>query len=54
VRDFDGVRVVEGGSGEIDKQTDKSLSHISDAAGYYIAERFPIDQRAEGLEEFVQ
>lgn len=38
--DLDGVRVVDGGSGEIDKNYDKSLTHLSDALGYYIAYEF--------------
>lgn len=33
-RDLDGVRMVEGGSGEIDKHSDKRLTHLSDALGY--------------------
>lgn len=39
--DFDGVKVVEGGSGELDKKTNKNLTHISDAVGYYIVYEFP-------------
>lgn len=39
-RDLDGVRCVEGGSGEIDKHYDKKLTHISDALGYYIHAKF--------------
>ena len=35
-RDLDGVRLLEGGSGELDKVSDKRLTHISDALGYYI------------------
>lgn len=42
VRDFEGVRTLKGGSGEIDKKVDVQLSHISDAIGYYINVRFPI------------
>jgi hypothetical protein len=42
VRDFEGVRLLEGGSGEIDKEHDKKLTHITDAIGYYIAQKFPI------------
>lgn len=42
VRDFEGVRCLEGGSGEIDKDIDKELTHISDAIGYYIAYKFPV------------
>lgn len=38
--DLDGVRVVEGGSGEIDKNYDKRLTHLSDALGYYTAYEF--------------
>lgn len=42
VKDFEGVRLVEGGSGELDKKTDLRLTHLTDAFGYYIAERFPL------------
>lgn len=45
VRDFDGVRVLKGGSGEIDKKADPKLSHISDALGYYIHKVFPLVER---------
>ena len=47
VRDLDGVRLLDGGSGEIDKKHDKMLTHLSDALGYYIVYEFPLrDQRA--------
>lgn len=36
VRDLEGVRLLEGGSGEIDKKSDPDLTHISDALGYKI------------------
>jgi len=42
VKDFEGVRMVEGGSGEIDKKHDKKLTHLTDALGYYITEEFPV------------
>ena len=42
-RDFDGVRLLEGGSGEIDKKKDPALTHLSDAVGYLIVSEFPID-----------
>lgn len=42
VKDFEGVRLLEGGSGEIDKKSDPKLTHLTDAFGYYIAEKFPI------------
>jgi hypothetical protein len=42
VKDLEGVRLLKGGSGEIDKKADSALSHISDAAGYYISKEFPI------------
>lgn len=45
VKDLEGVRLLEGGSGEIDKRSDPRLTHISDAFGYYIAEKFPIKSR---------
>lgn len=45
VKDFEGVRVVEGGSGEIDKYRDAKLTHLTDALGYYIVDRFPVKGR---------
>ena len=47
VRDFEGVRLLEGGSGEIDKspKRDKTLTHLTDALGYYIEREFPIRSR---------
>lgn len=44
VKDFEGVRALTGGSGEIDKDPKKfaDLTHISDALGYYIAYKFPV------------
>jgi hypothetical protein len=42
VRDLEGVRILKGGAGEIDKKSDANLTHISDALGYYVAEVFPV------------
>jgi len=42
VRDFEGVRLLEGGSGEIDKKADPGLSHWSDGIGYYVSKEFPL------------
>jgi hypothetical protein len=42
VKDLEGVRLLAGGSGEIDKRADPALSHISDGLGYFIARVFPI------------
>jgi hypothetical protein len=47
VKDFEGVRTVEGGSGEIDKESDAELTHISDALGYYIRSKFPTGSGAK-------
>lgn len=44
VDDLEGVRTLEGGSGEIDKKRDPDLTHISDGIGYYIQKQFPIEQ----------
>ena len=44
VRDFEGVRVLEGGTGELDKKSDPELSHWSDGIGYYRAKNWPIQQ----------
>lgn len=45
VKDFEGVRLLEGGSGEIDKKIDPELSHWSDSLGYYCAQEWPVEQR---------
>jgi hypothetical protein len=42
IRDFEGVQVIPGGSGEIDKKKDPMLSHLTDGIGYYISQEFPV------------
>ena len=42
-KDLEGVRVLEGGSGQIDKKNDPKLTHCSDAFGYYVVAEFPVD-----------
>lgn len=42
IKDFEGVTVVEGGTGEINKK-DLKLSHLSDAISYQICEKYPIN-----------
>lgn len=44
IKDLEGVVVIEGGAGEIDKKADESLTHLSDALGYYIHREFPVFQ----------
>jgi hypothetical protein len=46
VRDLEGVRTLEGGSGEIDKKATPMLTHISDALGYYVEREFPVVREA--------
>lgn len=43
--DLDGVRLKEGGSGEIDKDIDPELTHLSDALGYYIYREYPVKKQ---------
>jgi hypothetical protein len=40
--DFEGVRLLEGGSGEIDKAFDRTLTHLTDALGYYVDREFSV------------
>lgn len=40
--DLEGVQLLEGGSGELDKKRDRNLTHISDALGYYIEYEHPV------------
>lgn len=42
VKDLEGVVLLKGGSGEIDKRSTPDLSHISDALGYYVAKEFSL------------
>jgi hypothetical protein len=42
VKDFEGVRLLEGGSGEIDKRATPELTHLTDGIGYYVDREFPI------------
>ena len=44
--DFEGVTLLEG-TGDIDKDDDKMLTHLSDGVGYYIEERWPIGGGSE-------
>lgn len=41
VKDFEGVALLEGGSGEIDKKRTPSLTHLTDAIGYYVVVEYP-------------
>lgn len=40
--DFEGVPLIKGGSGEIDKKANPKLSHLTDGLGYYIEYEFPV------------
>lgn len=42
IKDFEGVEVLEGGDGEIDKRKSPKLSHLTDALGYYVQRTFPV------------
>jgi hypothetical protein len=52
VKDLEGVRTLKGGSGEIDKDVDPKLTHISDALGYYVEYRFPLAARTAVITTF--
>jgi hypothetical protein len=52
VKDFEGVRLLEGGSGEIDKKHDPKLTHLTDGLGYYIVKVFPV-RKNEATSEFL-
>ena len=44
VKDLEGTRILEGGSGELDKKATPELTHLTDGLGYYIVYRFPIEE----------
>jgi len=45
IKDLEGVTLLEGGSGELDKNKNKDLTHLSDALGYRIWEKYPVKRR---------
>lgn len=49
-KDLEGVPLLEGGSGEIDKKKDKKLTHITDAWGYYVEKEFPTTEHRTTVE----
>lgn len=51
VEDFDGV-VWNDKTGEIDKTGDKTLTHLSDAIGYYVAHVYPLAEAAMVVDQF--
>lgn len=53
VKDFEGVTLLKGGSGEIDKKGSeaKGLTHLTDAIGYYISEAHSIAARVSSFNE---
>lgn len=42
VEDFESTTLLEGSAGEIDKDSDKMSSHMTDGIGYYTAKKYPI------------
>lgn len=51
IKDLEGVVLVEGGDGSIDKDKDRKLTHISDAIGYYVEYEWPVSQRIVTVQE---
>ena len=47
--DFDSVCLLEGGSGELDKDATPKYTHWTDGLGYYIADRYPITGPRESI-----
>ena len=45
VKDFEGVRLLEGGSGEIDKKNDPKQTHLTDGLGYYVVAEYPVRRK---------
>lgn len=47
VKDLEGVTILQGSAGELDKKGSHLLTHISDAIGYYIHRIYPVGIDAE-------
>ncbi len=52
VNDFEGVCILEGGSGEIDKRRTPELTHMTDGIGYYVHKEFPIEKRTVTVDTY--
>lgn len=50
VLDFEGVKLLEGGTGEINKKHDKKRTHWTDGVGYYAERAHPIFTEGGGAE----
>lgn len=46
IKDYEGVVVIEGTAGELDKDSNPMLTHISDGIGYYVEAKFPVADRS--------
>ena len=46
IKDLEGVKVLEGSNGEIDKDSTPKLTHLTDGLGYYIVAKFPVADRS--------
>jgi len=53
IEDLDGTALVEGGSGELDKNSDSDRTHMTDGMGYNIVKRHPIRTGIANFEESV-
>lgn len=52
IKDFEGVKILEGSVGEIDKKSDSMLSHLTDGFGYYVQREYPVIKLAPMKTEF--
>lgn len=53
VKDLEGVRLLEGGSGELLKPAGSELTHISDALGYYVERNYPVAWRGATVSRLI-
>lgn len=49
--DLEGVTLLKGGAGEIDKKISAELTHLSDGLGYYIVYQFPVTGKIAEVRE---
>lgn len=54
VKDLEGARLLQGGSGELDKKFDRSLTHMTDGLGYYVVAEFPVVKPTARIVPIVQ
>ena len=53
IEDLDGVILKDDGSGEIDKEDNKEITHLTDALGYYVERKHPVRSGVQFVQQSI-